>query len=890
MNILDILTLQANKETYPGGTTPPISKYYLSASEYNTLLKILQYWAQDYVEKINNLGNSSAIEIITTTSVVQPTNTNVYSALWINNVINSTYNNFLSKTTVDVAQEKITFKKGIGIGNTDQFLVDQYGNATLNSLTLKQSLTVPELIYNKVDIQAGTTWSSSGGGIIDYVNTSSNTITLKLETGEIGAIAVDDLCIGIYKADNAYLNSTVNSDDGKNNIYIAGFATCYFKVEEILDQQNKTFRYSLRPLSDTYTKQVSPMKYMHFAVFGNASNPARQSSIFSTKTYQRYLKGVNDWELTKFNIAAQFGDLNTIQSWYPGVSGYSAFLDSVYFTDNVQQVKSPKIMGGYWYSWENGQYVNTGVRATMEGVSSVYAILSNENIVLSKDSQDLSKTEVTIKVYEGKNELKYDTELTYVATYKVEASSEQITINGISAVTNGNEIYCKLNALITPITINTVIRLNITGRRFDGTGFEFTKYIQITLVENGKDGKEGSGPVALFRGTYDNTKTYYGSTKRVDIVEYQGHYYMTMQTTFMITGIPPTDISYWTQFGGEFDSVATGLLLAKTAYIDNLIVSRLSTTANRYSARLATTSSGIGIFQKESDESSLLNAYVGIGKDVGMMQLSGYRKPGIIVRDRNWKGAYSDTAVYYTDDRVSYNGGEYIFTYTWLDEETPVAGIEPSNFSYWSYIGQFNSMYQRSSSYSELTSEGIFTNGSNTSAFSMSTGIASNGSVVALLQERNSSSYGISSAIFAIDQTTEGASKSYAAYLMGSTKIFGGSFSATTNKYVGQAYTDIISSYINETKIFLFTVVSSFLQVDLASKSEIEGGNDTNLMFPLMVVIGKDAVGTIRLTSVTNGQMVDQDANNVTYIDMSKGDSVILLYNNGIYHVVAIRK
>jgi hypothetical protein len=180
----------------------------------------------------------------------------------------------------------------------------------------------------------------------------------------------------------------------------------------------------------------------------------------------------------------------------------------------------------------------------MEGVSSVYAILSNENIVLSKDSQDLSKTEVTIKVYEGKNELKYDTELTYVATYKVEASSEQITINGISAVTNGNEIYCKLNALITPITINTVIRLNITGRRFDGTGFEFTKYIQITLVENGKDGKEGSGPVALFRGTYDNTKTYYGSTKRVDIVEYQGHYYMTMQTTFMITGIPPTDISY----------------------------------------------------------------------------------------------------------------------------------------------------------------------------------------------------------------------------------------------------------------------------------------------------------------------------------------------------------
>jgi hypothetical protein len=42
----------------------------------------------------------------------------------------------------------------------------------------------------------------------------------------------------------------------------------------------------------------------------------------------------------------------------------------------------------------------------------------------------------------------------------------------------------------------------------------------------------------------------------------------------------PTDTNYWNPFGASFESVATGLLLAEFAYIDNLGVRSLRTNAN----------------------------------------------------------------------------------------------------------------------------------------------------------------------------------------------------------------------------------------------------------------------------------------------------------------------
>ena len=108
-------------------------------------------------------------------------------------------------------------------------------------------------------------------------------------------MAVGDLCVGMFHSMTNENNATADVDDSKNNRSIKGFATCYFKVEEITETtKNSKFRYSLREVSGNYPKQISPEAFMSFAVFGNTTNTNRQSSVFESRTYQRFLINVND--------------------------------------------------------------------------------------------------------------------------------------------------------------------------------------------------------------------------------------------------------------------------------------------------------------------------------------------------------------------------------------------------------------------------------------------------------------------------------------------------------------------------------------------------------------------------------------------------------------------
>jgi hypothetical protein len=59
---------------------------------------------------------------------------------------------------------------------------------------------------------------------------------------------------------------------------------------------------------------------------------------------------------------------------------------------------------------------------------------------------------------------------------------------------------------------------------------------------------------------------------RVDIVEYAGAYYVARSDAGSFSWVTPTDSSKWNGFGSQFDSVATALLFAQMAYVDNLAV------------------------------------------------------------------------------------------------------------------------------------------------------------------------------------------------------------------------------------------------------------------------------------------------------------------------------
>lgn len=83
---------------------------------------------------------------------------------------------------------------------------------------------------------------------------------------------------------------------------------------------------------------------------------------------------------------------------------------------------------------------------------------------------------------------------------------------------------------------------------------------------DGIDGKIGA--TMVYRGAYSNAKVYYGTEKRVDAVKYSGHYYVArVDAGNGFQNHAPGEAAYWNDFGAEFESIATNLLLAEGANI-----------------------------------------------------------------------------------------------------------------------------------------------------------------------------------------------------------------------------------------------------------------------------------------------------------------------------------
>ena len=89
---------------------------------------------------------------------------------------------------------------------------------------------------------------------------------------------------------------------------------------------------------------------------------------------------------------------------------------------------------------------------------------------------------------------------------------------------------------------------------------------------DGTDGKNGDvGPALVSRGVYSKDDLYYGNSKRVDVVKYNGVYYVARTDVNSFQNKLPTNTDYWNDFGAQFESIATGLLLAENANIANFI-------------------------------------------------------------------------------------------------------------------------------------------------------------------------------------------------------------------------------------------------------------------------------------------------------------------------------
>lgn len=216
------------------------------------------------------------------------------------------------------------------------WLITPSGDIDAKSLRLRDFLEVPELRYNRVSVITGEEWNAPGGGIIESVDEENSIVYLKLEPGEVTAVEVDDIC-----------KANFNND--------TGFQTTYFWITEKLD--NGSFKYVLR---SGYT--YHPQKAMHFVCYGNFTNAERQKSSYSTQNYIRFLKGVNNWEITKDMIAMQLGDLSNLKLFGMDMTGHSAYLNRIYMTGTIKQISNDGVTevpvpvfkgewksGTYWY-------------------------------------------------------------------------------------------------------------------------------------------------------------------------------------------------------------------------------------------------------------------------------------------------------------------------------------------------------------------------------------------------------------------------------------------------------------------------------------------------------------------------------------------------------------
>ena len=211
------------------------------------------------------------------------------------------------------------------------------GHGEFESMFIRRFLEVPELRYNRVMVTLGDKWRAPGAGIIETVDTGTKTCTLKLEDGEIGAVAVGDICMGIYH--NITGNATEDYDDGKGNRRFAGFCTVYFTITEVTGERNETFKYQLRPTSSSWPSSFDPFEMMTFVAYGSFTNTERQTSVYETRTYTRMLWKQNTWGISASNVALQYGDLSNLNIFGLNMDGYSMYLNNIYMTGIIKQIK-----------------------------------------------------------------------------------------------------------------------------------------------------------------------------------------------------------------------------------------------------------------------------------------------------------------------------------------------------------------------------------------------------------------------------------------------------------------------------------------------------------------------------------------------------------------------
>ena len=220
------------------------------------------------------------------------------------------------------------------------YKIDKYGDMEASSLTLREELSVPRIIYNEVTATPAEQWNTNGYGEIASVDTDKSIICLKLEEDEYPKVMVGDICRAIF-TDLGDAKGTSATEEGSLDdcgfVQHKGFFTTYFYVKRIIKSVKGecSFEYGLRS-----TSTPQPCAKMNFVQYGNFTNTDRQSSMYFCsrgRSYIEVLEGVNNWVIQSANRVCRYGSLDNLALkkkdgtyFYPEGNGLWV-QDNVYF-------------------------------------------------------------------------------------------------------------------------------------------------------------------------------------------------------------------------------------------------------------------------------------------------------------------------------------------------------------------------------------------------------------------------------------------------------------------------------------------------------------------------------------------------------------------------------
>ena len=466
-------------------------------------------WKSSVDSTLNNLEYTLAqemaqtnVRLLKTGDMESPSDYTAFSSL-------RAIGTFLRKNIADIANEIITFLKGLRVGKFVTGLVGGSGAAIWfdkNGKTIveadkamfREELIVPQITFNCIDVISGDKANSFAYGRIKTVDTENRIATLDLLDDQWGTLHVSDICRGILH--NIAGSNHTKDEYGPNGFMeYSGYATSYFTPTRIIENEagNMKFEYALQAGTS-----VHPLPGMNFFAYGNFTDKDRQAITYENRYYTRRLINVNTWVIDPdVNIAYQSGDLSGLTINGQIMDGYSSFQDKVYIRGTVERLKPNGEVAmdlSYEGVWESGKHYDYYDSVTYNG--STWACL-NKNGSSSEPGTDADWQEIASKGDKGDG-------YTQMGQFKT-----GMVVPKMGVVSMGGGSYvAKASTTNPPLWCWT----DNAGNRFtfnDG-GYVLTGEVNTTeydvLAEPGRDGTDGINGTDGVPGTPGKDgKTYY---------------------------------------------------------------------------------------------------------------------------------------------------------------------------------------------------------------------------------------------------------------------------------------------------------------------------------------------------------------------------------------------